>query len=689
VLAAVQARERLRAADWLTLSIGAGLTAITFVTTGGVDLAPNTLTEIALVFVGAALVAAAAVTRPAGRLWGGTAVVLFAALTALTLASISWSVQPSDSWIEANRTLSYLAAFAGAVALARIAPARWASIVVAIAIAATAVCGYALLVKVFPASLDPQEFLGRLRAPFTYWNAVGLMAALGLPPCVWAGAQRDQGGLLRALAVPAIAVLVIALVLCYSRGALLVTLIGLAVWFATVPLRLRGAVVLALGGACGAVGTAWALATHPITVDRTSLASRTSAGHAFGLLLVVLLVLATVGGVAGLYAMDRFAPGQAIRRRIGTALVVLVACVPLAGLGALAASSRGFTGEISHLWSTVTSTHSSGVNDNAGRLVQISNSRARYWREGLKVGEHHLLAGAGALGYATARLAYTTDSVVNSQHAHSYAVETFADFGLLGVGLSLALLAAWGMAAGRTVGVRRIMLAEHGAERAGLLTLLAVVVTFGAHSMIDWTWFIPGVAVPALLCAGWLAGRGPLLDRGVRGPMLAGPAAIAAGSLVAALALVCGWMIWQPLRSADADQASLTALSSGHTDAAVRDARTAIARNPLSAEPLWDLATIYASSGHTGRAHGTLVRAVRLQPSNPATWLQLGEFDLSSNRPREALPVLQAALYLGPYQPETLSAIAQASSELQTRAAAPTPSAAAKPSHHRTRTRTR
>ena len=35
-----------------------------------------------------------------------------------------------------------------------------------------------------------------------------------------------------------------------------------------------------------------------------------------------------------------------------------------------------------------------------------------------------------------------------------------------------------------------------------------VVVVFGAHSLVDWTWFVPGTAVPALLCAAWVAGRG-------------------------------------------------------------------------------------------------------------------------------------------------------------------------------------
>ena len=50
----------------------------------------------------------------------------------------------------------------------------------------------------------------------------------------------------------------------------------------------------------------------------------------------------------------------------------------------------------------------------------------------------------------------------------------------------------------------------YSAERVGLLTLVCVVATFGIHSFVDWTWYVPGVACAALLCAGWLAGRGPL-----------------------------------------------------------------------------------------------------------------------------------------------------------------------------------
>ncbi|HTW43252.1 MAG TPA: O-antigen ligase family protein, partial [Solirubrobacteraceae bacterium] len=370
-------------------------------------------------------------------------------------------------------------------------------------------CGYALLTKVFPASLDAADPFGRLRTPFDYWNATGLMAAMGLPVCLWAGARPVSGRVLRALTVPAIAILTTALMLSYSRGALLAALVGLGCWFALVPLRLRAVLVLVLGAAGGAIATVWALAHHAITHDNQALTARTTAGHDFGLVLLIVVILSALAGLAAMLGMDRIRVSARLRHRIGTALVVLVALVPFAVIAGAAASSRGLTGEVSHAWHTLTSAKATGVGDTAGRLGQLGNSRGLYWREGLKVGEHALLAGVGAGGFDTARTRYTTNPL-QVAHAHSYLIETFADFGLIGVALTLALFVAWARACRRTLAVApEDGRGRHAEERTGLLTLLAVVVTFGVSSLIDWTWFVPGVAVPALVAAGWLAGRGP------------------------------------------------------------------------------------------------------------------------------------------------------------------------------------
>lgn len=323
------------------LALAVGLTVVAFVTTGGVDLAPNVWTESVLLIIGFGCAIAVLMIGAPGRRWGAVTFGLFVLLVVLTAVSVSWSVRPDTSWTEAGRTLSYLAVFGGALAMARLFPQRWAAVVGAVAAAATAICAYALLVKVFPAALDPNETFGRLRAPFDYWNATGLIAAMGLPPCLWIGARRERARLSRALAVPAVTILITAIVLSYSRGAVVVALVGLGIWFWLVPLRLRGALVLAVGAVGGAVLSLYAIETHALTRNLVGLSSRTTAGQAFGLLLLMVLVLGAGAGVVCAFAMDRTAFPAATRRRIGTVLLVIVAMLPLAGVAALAESSVG------------------------------------------------------------------------------------------------------------------------------------------------------------------------------------------------------------------------------------------------------------------------------------------------------------------------------------------------------------
>ena len=104
---------------------------------------------------GAALAAAAIVLAPLrSRFWGGLTLAALIALAAWTAASITWSIEPSDSWIEANRTLSYVAVFAGGLALVRLF-AYWSSVLGGVLLGCTVVCAYGLLTKVFPGRSPP------------------------------------------------------------------------------------------------------------------------------------------------------------------------------------------------------------------------------------------------------------------------------------------------------------------------------------------------------------------------------------------------------------------------------------------------------------------------------------------------------------------------------------------------------
>jgi tetratricopeptide (TPR) repeat protein len=662
---------RIAAEPLATVAFGAVLAAIALEGGGGLQLGPVTRVELAIDVVAGGLIAAAIVvgghTR---RLWGAVTLTLMGLLVAVTAASITWAVEPSGAWIEANRTLSYLATMAAGVALVRLFPRGWSSLLGGVVLASVVVCGYALLTKVFPGTLNADEIYARLREPFGYWNAVGLMAAAAGPACLWLGARRSGHAAVSALAYPALGLLTVALLLAYSRGALLALGVGCAVWFAIVPLRLRGVAVLATSGLCGGLVAFWAFASNPLSTDNVALADRTSAGHELGIALLAMVLVLLVAGLAIGFASAQRAPSLEARRQAGVLVLIVLALVPVAFVGALALSSRGLSGSLSNGWRNLTDPHANGnIANSPDRLTAVASVRARYWNEALKIAKAHKALGVGAGGYATVRPRYRADNL-DVRHAHGYIVQTAADLGAVGLGVSLALLAAWLAAAARTVGLWGT---GRGApwtpERVGMATLLSVCVVFGVHSFVDWTWFVPGNAVLALLCAGWLAGRGPTDEPIVRlrAPRLAirEPWRIGLALAAVAVALVAAWTSWQPQRAVAEGSDALGAAEAQHFDQARAQIARAERTNPLSVDLLFQQAAIERADGNTAGARSALQQAVRKEPANPATWLALAEFELSEGRKPQALSAVGSALYLDPRSQEAITTYLQASGRQQ------------------------
>jgi len=697
-----EARRRMLRIDalwWPTLLTAGIVCLITFLAKGGLNLESMTTTEIVLTLASGLAVAVAVVLTPAARslvegpkygLWPLGLLLAFAALSGL---SIVWSVQPDVSWQDANRLLAYSAVFGASIALVRLAADRWPAILGGLALAAAVVCGYALATKVFPGELAPANTFARLQEPYGYWNAIGLTAAMGAICCMWLGARRAGHALLNALAYPAMGIMLVTLMLAYSRGALIALAIGLALWFCIVPLRLRGAMVLIVGGLGAGAVVGWDFSRHVLTTDNVLLGERATAGHQLGALLVAMVLVLTLAGIAIGFITGRRAPSRVTRTRAGATLLALIVLMLVAFAGALAHSHRGLDGSISHAVDALTNPNAKPPPNTPGRLTAVASVRARYWKQALQVFDAHPSVGAGADGYETASLRYRT-VLLEVKHAHGFVVQTLADLGVIGLLLALALLLTWMAAAGRAThpfnrrwrswrawlqirtgarpGWHRLgepELARYTPERIGMLSMLCLVVVFGVHSFVDWTWYVPGDACVALLCAGWLAGRGPLRAsatgtaparaaaprkqstaafgaRGARSLREAGPMRVGVAVAVVIAALLTTWSQWQPQRSADASQQALAALST-NPRAALAKAQTAVSRDPLSAQALFTLATVQQDAGEPALAKATLQRVVRLQPSNPQAWLALARYDLSGE-PAVALKELQAAIYLNP-----------------------------------------
>jgi tetratricopeptide (TPR) repeat protein len=371
---------------------------------------------------------------------------------------------------------------------------------------------------------------------------------------------------------------------------------------------------------------------------------------------MAMLVILLLAGLAVNFALAERAPSLTARRRAGAVVAACVALVPIALLGSLALSERGLGGSISKAWNDLTDPAASTPANDPTRLTAIGSVRARYWNEALQIWEANPAVGVGAGGYRTVRPRYRDDTL-NVRHAHGYLVQTMSDLGLVGLAISLALLAAWLAGAARTTGPwRGPFRATFTPERIGLLTMCAVVVVFGVHSLIDWTWFVPGNVVPALLCAGWVAGRGPLTEPvGVRRPWrerlrLSARRPAAAGGAVAAVAVavLAAWTTYGPQGSVNAANDGLEALEAGRVPEARADIRRARDADPLSTNPLYAGSTVELSAGNTEGARRLLEQAVRLHPSTAEPWLRLAQFELDHGRPRAALRRIGPALYLDP-----------------------------------------
>jgi cytochrome c-type biogenesis protein CcmH/NrfG len=190
---------------------------------------------------------------------------------------------------------------------------------------------------------------------------------------------------------------------------------------------------------------------------------------------------------------------------------------------------------------------------------------------------------------------------------------------------------------------------------------------FGVHSALDWTWFVPAVAITGLFSAGWVAGRGPLEARSGRassppleairlslpaGPPLYRRVVLTLG--VVAVAVVAALAVAQPWRAEQKGEEALRLAS----DRDLSEARAAALRakelNPLSVEPYFELAAVEDAAGRGEQALAALERAVRVEPANPEAWRRLGEHYLTYfSDPQSALPVLRAALFLDPLSNES------------------------------------
>jgi O-antigen ligase len=407
---------------------------------------------------------------------------LMALYTGWTLASGLWADSSDRALTEFDRALLYtLLLLLMGLLPRRAARVMW--IVRGCAVAAVAVCGAALITRVLPHvwHTSPGVANNRLSFPLTYWNALGLLAAIGLVLTVAITTSDRESKLGRVLGAAAVPVLATTMLFTFSRGAIGVTVVGLVAYILFARQRALVAGLLAvLPPTVIALVVAYG-ADELATANPTS-AAGVAQGKDVALAVGVCIVVAAALRFA-LIPLDRrmsgidFTPERHMRLRLGiTAVTGLVVVV------ALAAGGGGWVSDQYHGF-----VRSNPVDDQAdlrSRLTDPSaNGRIDHWRAATDGFSSEPLRGTGAGTYQ-----FTWDRYrripVTVVDAHGLYVETLSDLGIVGlVLLGAVILAILGTLLRRT----------RGLNRGYYAALFGAGLAWALHAGVDWDWEMPAV----------------------------------------------------------------------------------------------------------------------------------------------------------------------------------------------------
>jgi hypothetical protein len=533
---------------------------------------------------------------------------LIAGLALFSAFSSLWSGSIELSVTEADRVLVYLGFFLAAYLIAQTEQRRQ-RFAEGIGISLIAIALVALSTRLLPHVVEIGPALGgnaRLGYPLGYWNANAFVFGVGVAMALWMS-RRSLNASLRWLAVASLPAVLLALYFTYSRGGLLALAVACGCLIALSHDRLWLLATLAIG-ALGAVPAVLA------TQDRRALADNIAGGAAVdqGATVLAILAAGTLLALALFWLLRRLerseheATGRALAVSRNPAVLKAVA-VGLAVLAigvAVAVGGRAWD-QFTNPDVQFTSYPESHFNDFSG------TGRSEMWRVAIDAFGEDPVSGHGA---GTYRFSWDQLREIDLKllDAHSLYLEAFAELGLIGglLVLALVLTLLWnGFAAWR---------AASGARRELHAVLLATCVAFAVGAGIDWLWEIAAVGAIFFLASGALvAARCEQLFRAGttaegEGEQRRFGLAVAglATAWIAALALIGPLLVDREI------DASNAAAAEGNVPAAVDHADTARSIEPWAATPYVQLGLLAESDGDYATAEQRLTQAIDREQDN-------------------------------------------------------------------------
>jgi hypothetical protein len=554
----------------------------------------------------------------------------FAAFTGWSFLSITWAQVKGDAWDGANRTLLYLVVYAFFVLV------PWRPLTVAVLMGAYSLAvgaiGVTVLVLAARAS-DPSVYfqLGRFASPSDYQNANCALFLAALTPALFLAARRGTPVVVRALMLANCGVLLELALMTQSRASLVALPGVLLVYFALVPDRARGLLVLATAGAATAVYSRTLLDVFSALEHDDGVRSAVSSARTA--LLTTAVVLALGGFVAATVDRRLTVPEQLARW--GSRLVVTAAALALAGALVIVAAPNPID-RATRAWDDFKS-HTATASRSSYFANGFGSNRYDIWRVALDEFRAHPLRGTGSDNFAVAYLRERR-SDEEPLYPHSLELQVLQQTGLVGAVLFSGFLI---LALLQFAPTRRAPPFSRGlAVSSG-----AVFLYWFAHGSVDWFWDVPGLSAPAFAALGLAAAviRKPWAERPRRSPAL-GWSVAAVAFVAVAFTLVPPW-----LSAAEVQVAA----RSWRNDPGKAFARLHRARqlNPLADNPDLVAGAIASRLGNWGAMQASFERAISRNPANWYAWLELALAENSQGKRGAALRHLARARALDPREP--------------------------------------
>lgn len=559
-----------------------------------------------------------------------------------TLISGAWSNAPGRALIEFDRVLLYLVALVLFGSVGRSSTRlRW--MLRGLALGIVIVCVAGLITRVLPHvwPTRPGFLTDRLAYPVTYWNALGILASIGIILCFHFASSRGEPRLVRVLSAAAVPPLATTLLFTFSRGGIAAGVIGLVAYvFLARPRALVSGLVATVPSTVIAVAVAYN--ADLLASDNPTTRGAIDQGHRVAL--VVALCALAAGLMRGLWVLvDRkplrlnLAPETEARIRTGGWWALAGVLI----VGSLALNVPGYVANQYDRFVHTSAPASGG--DVRARLTDPSNNgRLAHWDVALDEFGNSKAHGRGAGTYqvlwAKDRPASLRDLYVRD--AHSLYVEVLGELGIVGLLLLVTALGAIFFWLAR--GMRGPTRTLYGAG-------LAAAIAWALHAGVDWDWEMPVVTL-------WLFALG--------GAVLAAPARrrerprLASVPVRALIGLGLVLLAIVPARVAVSQSRldhSRDAYQRGDCKAAVDLARSSISVLGARAQP-------YEVIGYCEAIHGSARRAVReMQKAvdrDPDNWEY--RYDLALAQGAAGLdprPAAEAALRLDPLEELTREAV--------------------------------